>query len=766
MISSIQLMNWRSHRDSLLQFKKGTNLLIGMMGSGKSSILDAISFALFGTFPALDRRRLKLADVLRTNETLAQVELKLSWNGIEYKIIRKINRKKESANSEAQIYENGKLIDDGSEAVTKYIENLLGVNYDLFTRAIYSEQNNIDYFLSIDPKRRKEEVDRLLGLDKFEEARANLTSVINRVKENRKNMEQQFNRDYLAELLCKKTELENKIVAIKTSLEELNNKIEKTTKQLEAKEKTFKELLKKKEYYEKLLQEKIKLQTITEKLEKELEGKEIDREKEDGLKKERELILLKMKELLESQNKVNSLLSTLSSQRGSLETKKKILLSKKEEIEKNEKHVSDLLKGKELEQMKKELVELEKGVLALLSERKMLEKNILDEQELIKAIMTEISECPLCSTKLSKEQVDILRKDKEQNILNMKKDVEELKKKSVEEETKINNLRNTVREIELSNVRLLSLKKEYLDPTTLDKELNTIFEEITKMQCYREEVQSNLDHLNKQNEHLSLKLQEYEQFAKKKDEQKVTMDKLLLLSKSLDELSFDDKTLEKERFEFEALRVQYERDLSEKRANEEQTHSILEIQTVLDRDLLRLHWLDNEIKIALKTEDELIIYKNALQEAQFALRSEMVDSINTAMNEVWEIFYPHKNYETIRLEVTEKDYELQIYQQQWKTLESIASGGERACAALTLRVALAMVLTPNLSWLILDEPTHNLDKDAIELLSNTLQYKVPEVVQQTFVITHDEALAGSEFASSYKLSRNKEMNGQTTVEVL
>ena len=38
---------------------------------------------------------------------------------------------------------------------------------------------------------------------------------------------------------------------------------------------------------------------------------------------------------------------------------------------------------------------------------------------------------------------------------------------------------------------------------------------------------------------------------------------------------------------------------------------------------------------------------------------------------------------------------------------------------------------------------------------------MPEVVCQTFVITHDEAFMGSEFASSYRLERDKERNGET-----
>lgn len=64
MITEVKLKGWRSHSDSKLVFTPGTNALIGIMGSGKSSIMDAICFALFGTFPNLQSKKLKLDDVI------------------------------------------------------------------------------------------------------------------------------------------------------------------------------------------------------------------------------------------------------------------------------------------------------------------------------------------------------------------------------------------------------------------------------------------------------------------------------------------------------------------------------------------------------------------------------------------------------------------------------------------------------------------------------------------------------------------------------
>ena len=72
MITRVRLKNWKSHLDSEFNFSKGVNTLLGIMGSGKSSVLDGICFALFGTFPAVNQRKLKLDDMIRNKPEQAQ----------------------------------------------------------------------------------------------------------------------------------------------------------------------------------------------------------------------------------------------------------------------------------------------------------------------------------------------------------------------------------------------------------------------------------------------------------------------------------------------------------------------------------------------------------------------------------------------------------------------------------------------------------------------------------------------------------------------
>ena len=91
MISLVELENWKSHKHSVLEFGKGTNVIIGRMGSGKTSVMDAISYALFGTFPALLARRLSQDEVIMSKPTsadFAKVAIEFDYRNENYRIER------------------------------------------------------------------------------------------------------------------------------------------------------------------------------------------------------------------------------------------------------------------------------------------------------------------------------------------------------------------------------------------------------------------------------------------------------------------------------------------------------------------------------------------------------------------------------------------------------------------------------------------------------------------------------------------------------
>ena len=182
MIKSIKLTNWKTHEDTQINFQKGTNVIVGLMGAGKSSMMDAMSFALFGTFPSLEHRRYKAEDIIMnrpTKKSFAGVELELTIGDDTYTISRAINRSKKA---EAKIEKNGQYLQTQSERVSEEIESLLKINYEVFSRAIYAEQNRLDYFLELRKGERKKQIDEMLGLDRFALAEENATSLANALK--------------------------------------------------------------------------------------------------------------------------------------------------------------------------------------------------------------------------------------------------------------------------------------------------------------------------------------------------------------------------------------------------------------------------------------------------------------------------------------------------------------------------------------------------------------------------------------------------------
>ena len=91
---------------------------------------------------------------------------------------------------------------------------------------------------------------------------------------------------------------------------------------------------------------------------------------------------------------------------------------------------------------------------------------------------------------------------------------------------------------------------------------------------------------------------------------------------------------------------------------------------------------------------------------------------------------------------------------------------QRSLAALALRIAFSLALARNLGMLVLDEPTHNLDVNAIDELAITLRERLPNLIDQIFLITHEERLESAVSGYLYKLERNKELDEPTKVNLV
>ena len=190
MIDKIKLTNWRIHKELELDFSTGSNIIVGRMGSGKTSILQAIAFGLFGTFSELKKRELKISDLINrsSGDKFSEVELHLrdSFNN-KLTITRRIESNK---NSEAIVRDStGKLVaGPNPTSANFYISDKLKLDEELFLRTVYSLQNEADVLLRLTPAERKRQIDELMNLHKFETARKYSVSLRNKLNERKNNL--------------------------------------------------------------------------------------------------------------------------------------------------------------------------------------------------------------------------------------------------------------------------------------------------------------------------------------------------------------------------------------------------------------------------------------------------------------------------------------------------------------------------------------------------------------------------------------------------
>jgi len=183
MIKDIQLKNFIAHKDTKIEFCKGVTIFLGHNGSGKSSIIDAVTFSLFGKHTRKSNRNL-----VRRGANHAMAQMHFALNSKEFEATRALN------GSGLQSFSQLVLVSDGDKKVNKpivggerrqfgesmsvEIARVLGLNYEKLRVAGVVQQGELTRIVEAQPKEFKELLNGLIGIDRLDSAYETMRNVI------------------------------------------------------------------------------------------------------------------------------------------------------------------------------------------------------------------------------------------------------------------------------------------------------------------------------------------------------------------------------------------------------------------------------------------------------------------------------------------------------------------------------------------------------------------------------------------------------------
>ncbi len=142
--------------------------IVGPIGSGKSSILDAITFALYGKTPVFERENKTL---IREGNEAARVELAFEVEGQEFRVLRVLSRRGPGQHALYRVLSAGlgPVLDcERERQVGERIEQLLGLDFHAFCRSVLLAQNRFAEFLHAAPGDRDQVLKGVFGFDRLD----------------------------------------------------------------------------------------------------------------------------------------------------------------------------------------------------------------------------------------------------------------------------------------------------------------------------------------------------------------------------------------------------------------------------------------------------------------------------------------------------------------------------------------------------------------------------------------------------------------------
>ncbi len=243
-LKRVILNNIRSYKNQEIKFPDSKTLLAGDIGSGKSTILLAIEFALFGTL----RAELSGNALLRNGSDSGTVDLEFEIENKTYLIHRGLKRTKKSVEQEAGyiVFDNNRQ-DLTPIELKAFILNLLEYPKEYITKSknliyrftVYTPQEEMKRILFEEPEVRTSILRKIFNIDKYERIKTNTNLYTKLLREKQRAFEA-MTKDFEEKsksLEERKTELKD----AETSLDDLKPKIKEKEEEVRQKEDLLKQ---------------------------------------------------------------------------------------------------------------------------------------------------------------------------------------------------------------------------------------------------------------------------------------------------------------------------------------------------------------------------------------------------------------------------------------------------------------------------------------------------------------------------------------------
>ncbi len=162
-LNSVALTNFRQHADTRIDFDSGLTGIIGPNGSGKTTILEAIAWAIYGTSATRGTR-----ESIRHNRAGARatvrVELDFDLGGHRYRVVRGL--------TSAELYLDGAgaPIASSISGVSEVLTRRLGMTREEFFNTYFTGQKELSVMAAMGPSERAQFLSHVLGYERLRSA--------------------------------------------------------------------------------------------------------------------------------------------------------------------------------------------------------------------------------------------------------------------------------------------------------------------------------------------------------------------------------------------------------------------------------------------------------------------------------------------------------------------------------------------------------------------------------------------------------------------